>query len=287
MMPMARILFFGEVFGKLAALGWWFFEPWSPAGWVLFCAADGFVLYHLFVPSGQWLCRVVTSFETDEKEVWLTVDDGPDAGDTPQILDLLERHGARATFFVVGERVARWPHLVDEIVRRGHEIAHHTQSHPVASFWCASRARLESELDDTIAVLRTQSVRPVLFRAPVGIKNFFLSTALKKRGMHCVGWTIRSGDCLGRRAEDVVETVMRKIRPGAIILLHEGVSVRPDLRVRTISLLLDALSAQGYRCVVPGLELMRPRVERLTQTALSRSPFRSATQVGVGRGVSG
>jgi hypothetical protein len=65
------------------------------------------------------------------------------------------------------------------------------------------------------------------------------------------------------------------------------VSVRPGLRVRTISLLLEALSAQGYCCVVPRLEQMRPRVERLPQTALSRSPFRSAKPVSVGRGVSG
>jgi hypothetical protein len=71
------------------------------------------------------------------------------------------------------------------------------------------------------------------------------------------------------------------------MLLHEGASVRHELRVKTISLLLEALSAQGYRCVVPELEQMRPRVERLPQTSLSRSPFRPAKQVSVERGVSG
>jgi hypothetical protein len=92
----------------------------------------------------------------------------------------------------------------------------------------------------------------------VGIKNVFLAGALKKRDLICVGWTIRSGDCLGRRAEDVVENVMRQVRPGAILLLHEGRSVPASLRVKTIALLLESLAAQGYRCVIPDAEQFFP-----------------------------
>lgn len=270
---MARVLFFSEILGKIAGVVWWIWRPWTPVGALFFFGPDVFVLYHLFVPSGQWFARVVTSFRTDQRHVWLTIDDGPDAEDTPRILELLERHRAYATFFVVGERVARWPRLIGEIARRGHEIAHHTHTHPAGTFWCASPRRLRRELDDGLAVLRSAGARPHRFRPPVGIKNVFLAAALKKRDLLCVGWTIRSGDCLGRRAEDVVENVMRQVRPGAILLLHEGRSVPANLRVKTIALLLESLAAQGYRCVIPEAEQLCPpaAVERHAISNSSRS----------------
>jgi len=254
---MARILLFGEIVGKLAAVACWVVQPWSVLGAVFFFVPDFVVLYQLFVPSSQWLCRVFTHFATDNQEVWLTIDDGPDREDTPRILEVLQQHTARATFFVLGERVARWPNLVGQIIQRGHQIGHHTHTHPVGSFWCASRARVRRELDDATAVLFSAGAKVERFRPPVGIKNIFLGSELKSRGLNCVGWTIRSGDCLGRRAEDIVSNVMRQIRPGAILLLHEGSSVPQHLRVKVISLLLEALAARGYRCVLPRIEQLR------------------------------
>lgn len=264
---MSRILFFSELVGKIGAFGWWMYEPWSLVGWGLFAVPDFFVLYHLLVPSGQWLCPVATHFKTETNEVWLTIDDGPDPQDTPKILELLDQHDARATFFVIGDRVARWPHLVSEILRRGHEIGHHTHTHPTGTFWFASPSRVHRELDAALAVLTPTGVRPTRFRCPVGIKNFFLASALKQRGMHCVGWSIRSGDCLGRSPEDVIVGVVPKIRPGAILLFHEGISVPPQTRVKAISMLLDALTAKKFRCVVPRLEQLRPRLGETKQPA--------------------
>jgi peptidoglycan-N-acetylglucosamine deacetylase len=278
---MARILLFSEVFGKVAAVICWIFEPWSLMGAVFFVVPDLCVLYHILVPGSQGVCRTFTYFETSAREVWLTIDDGPDRDDTPQILDLLERHEARATFFVVGERVARWPGLIKEIIQRGHKIGHHTHSHPVGTFWCASRTRLRRELDDAIRVLFSAGVRPDCFRPPVGIKHILLAPELKSRGLHCVGWTIRSGDCLGRDAEDVVENVMRQVRPGAILLLHEGPSVPQQMRVTTISLLLESLTAQGYRCVVPGPHQLRVGALNKMQSKLRPMPMPEGTAVGV------
>jgi peptidoglycan/xylan/chitin deacetylase (PgdA/CDA1 family) len=277
---MAQVLFLSELIGKTAGVIIWFFQPWSVWGSLLFFGADPFVLYHLLSPSGQWLCRVVTHFRTEKNEVWLTIDDGPDATDTPQILDLLDQHGARATFFIVGERVARWPHLVSEIVNRGHEIAHHTHTHPVASFWCASRQRLARELDDTLSVLRSLNVRPRYFRPPVGIKNLLLAGALRARRLDCVGWTIRSGDCLGRTAESVVASVMRRIRPGAIILMHEGASVPAAMRVTTIAQVLEELSARQIRCVIPLQDQLCPVVASPKPT-FTASPARAVEPVAV------
>ncbi len=104
---------------------------------VCFFGPDLFLLYALLAPSAQVLVRVFTRFETRAPAVCLTIDDGPDEADTPQLLDLLDRHQARAVFFLIGERAGRQPELVAEILRRGHAVGHHTQTHPVATFWCA------------------------------------------------------------------------------------------------------------------------------------------------------
>lgn len=248
---MLRALLLFNLLGKLAALGVWFGTDRYGLGALLFFGLDAPILYHLLVPSAQGLGRVFTRFETDRREVWLTIDDGPDAEDTPRILDLLDRHEARATFFVIGERAARHPELVAEILRRGHEIGHHTHTHPVGTFWCATRARLHAELDRATAALAPAGARPRWFRAPAGIKHLQLDQALKARGLQCVGWTVRSGDCLGRRPEKVAAHVMRRLGPGMIVLVHEGDSVRPVMRVRAIALLLEACSARDFRCVLP------------------------------------
>ncbi len=254
---MARFILVCELAGKLAAAWWWMREPGSPVALACFFLPDLLVFYHLFVPSAQGFCRVFTRFETDRPEIWLTIDDGPDPDDTPRLLTLLARHEARATFFLIGERAARWPHLVEQIARAGHEVAHHTHRHPAGTFWCASPARLHAELDDALAAFAIVGVRPQRFRAPVGIKHFLLGRALAARGLVCIGWSVRSGDCLGRRVETVVASVLRRVRPGGIVLVHEGPSVPEALRVRTIERLLEALRVRGLSCVIPTADRLR------------------------------
>jgi hypothetical protein len=75
--------------------------------------------------------------------------------------------------------------------------------------------------------------------------------------LQCVGWSIRSGDCRSRRPETVVARIMRRLHPGAIVLVHEGPSVPPAVRVSAIALLLAALGAKDYRCVLPRPEQLR------------------------------
>jgi peptidoglycan/xylan/chitin deacetylase (PgdA/CDA1 family)/membrane-associated phospholipid phosphatase len=195
------------------------------------------------------------------REIWLTLDDGPDPDDTPRILDLLDRHQARATFFLVGQRAARHPALVSEISRRGHEIAHHSHTHPVADFWCAGPARTARELDRALAVfaaaLPAGTPPPRRFRAPVGFKNLFLAPALRARGLDCVGWTLRGGDTFARDPAAVAARVARRLVPGAIILLHEGPPLRPAVRVAALAAVLDLLRACDYRAVIPPAEALR------------------------------
>lgn len=225
----------------------------------LFVGAGFLFLYHLLVPAAGGLVPVRTGFTPSApaaREVWLTIDDGPDPDDTPRILDLLDRHEARATFFLIGERAARHPALVAEIARRGHEIAHHTHTHPATRFWCAGPARVGRELDAALAAYAAAvpGLRPARFRPPVGIKNAFLAPALAARGLDCIGWTLRSHDTMARSPDQVATRVARRLRPGAIILLHEGPPLRAAVRVAAITAVLELLRARDYRAVMPTLQ---------------------------------
>lgn len=225
---------------------------------VLFFGPDLWVHYHLFMPGASGIVPTLTRFETAQSEVWLTIDDGPDPHDTPRLLDLLDRHGARATFFLIGKRAARYPDLVVEIARRGHEIGHHTHRHRGALFWCATPGQVRNELDAAfVALTPANGSRPQRFRAPIGIKNVFLAKALAERGLVCVGWNVRSHDSFARDPEKVAARVLRQTRPGSILLLHEGPSLHPRVRVAAIARVLEGLTARKLRCVIPPASQLR------------------------------
>jgi peptidoglycan/xylan/chitin deacetylase (PgdA/CDA1 family) len=215
---------------------------------------DALVAYHLFVPRAQGLVRMHRRFVTTQREVWLTIDDGPDPEDTPRILALLAAHDARATFFMIGKKAAAHPELVRAVVAAGHEVAHHTQTHPLHSFWCASPGRVARELDDGLAALGGSGVRPTRFRPPAGLKNLWLGRALVTRGLVCVGWSARGLERRRGEVQDVVERVTGGLWPGAILLLHEGPAVPAAIRVEAIGRVLERLQQLGYRCVVPSAE---------------------------------
>lgn len=239
---------------KLGAGALWLGIGWPVTALAVYAATDVFLLYGIFVPSATGVCPVITRFRTDRREIWLTIDDGPDREDTPRILDALDRHQARATFFVIGERAEANPELIGEISRRGHQIAHHTYSHPAATFWVAGPGRVRNELDQTLDVLERAGARPSWFRSPVGIKNLFLGEELKVRNLASVGWNIRSYDSRSENPVSVATRVMAQVRPGSIVLMHEGAQLDSRVRVRAIELVLEALSARGFACVLPRRE---------------------------------
>jgi len=248
---MLRALLLVSAAGKAAAVLLWTLTSIRLGAVACFVLPDLLILYHLLAPSAQGVCRVLTRFETDRQEIWLTIDDGPDEEDSPRILESLDRHHARATFFLIGERAARRPELVREILRRGHEIGHHTQTHPVATFWAAGPTRVRAELDDGLFSLRGAGANPRWFRAPAGIKSLFLARALAERRLQCVGWNVRSLDTLGRDPAKVAARVIDAVRPGSIVLMHEGPPLDRRVRVQALELLLDQLAARRIACVLP------------------------------------
>lgn len=250
------------ILGKAAGLALIASGANAPLALTVFFAPGLLLLASLLVPGAPGVARVHTRFATNASEVWLTIDDGPDPVDTPRTLDLLSRHNARATFFLVGERAAAHPDLVRAIVEAGHEIGHHTHTHPAGTFWIAGPRRTARELDDALAAFATAGARPTRFRAPVGIKNLFLEPALEARGLRCIGWSLRSLDTLQRDPTALVARVRRRLQPGAIVLLHEGPRLAPAIRERGLAALLTALEEEGYRCVIPEPDLLRTQAGR-------------------------
>ena len=244
-----RLILIVNLVGKIAAM---LVAQAAPgAALALWLLPDTLFLYHLLAPNAQGLVRLHRRFATTQPEVWLTLDDGPDPEDTPRILALLAEHGASATFFVIGERAAAHPQLVRDIVAAGHEVAHHTHTHPLGTFWCASRARVARELDECLAVLASAGVRPTRFRPPAGLKNVWLAAALRSRGLVGVGWSARGLELWPGGAAAAAARVTCGLAPGAILLLHEGPPVPRATRVEGIRLVLERLRERGYSCVVP------------------------------------
>ena len=236
--------------GKLAAV----IVGWTVPGTALalWFVPDLLLAYHVFVPQAQGLGQMHRRFLTGRREVWLTIDDGPDPLDTPRILELLAAHGAKATFFVIGENAARHPEIIRAITAAGHEVAHHTHTHPLATFWCASPGRVRRELDAALHALHLAgAVRPTRFRPPAGIRNLWLARALKLHGLTCIGWSARGLECRHTEPEAVATRTLRHLRPGAILLMHEGPRVPPTIRVHAIRRVVEHLSKHDYRCVVP------------------------------------
>lgn len=217
-----------------------------------------------FFPQAGFFLPVIHRGAGDRRAVALTFDDGPDPVATPRLLDLLARHAAPATFFVVGRRAEAAPDLVREILARGHTLGNHSYRHD-PFLMLRSRERLRAEIVRTQAVLHALGVRPRVFRPPVGITNPRLPAVLGELDLACVTFSCRAGDFGNRRIGGLAHRILGRVRPGAIILLHDGAPPGRDgvqEWLAEVEKVLVGLEAQGYR-VLPLAELIgRPVTER-------------------------
>ncbi|OAJ53112.1 polysaccharide deacetylase [Paraburkholderia ginsengiterrae] len=152
----------------------------------------------------------------------LTIDDGPDPVVTPQVLDLLDAFGVRATFFCIGAKAQRHPELAREIVARGHALENHSQVH-VHTFSVTFPAALTREIDAAQRTLESLSgERPMFFRAPAGLRNIFLEPVLSKLDLRLAAWTRRGYDTRERDPRVVARRLLDGLAPRDILLLHDG-----------------------------------------------------------------
>lgn len=240
----------------------WIAAKFIAAGlWALGCRGTAIAVYlvpdpwffwQIVVPASRGFGPVASRFKTLRREVWLTIDDGPDPRTTPQVLDILDRYQARATFFVIGNNIRAHPGLAREIVNRGHTLANHTASHPAKSLWHAGAKRIGTEIDGCDEALRDAGVSATpYFRPPVGIKTPFLHRELARRGLTFVAWSARGFDSMLSEAR-ATRRILASVKPGGIILTHEG---NGDLsRVRVLEGVLQGLSSTGFTTVLPKRE---------------------------------
>jgi len=193
---------------------------------------------------GPFLCRGNLS----RRQVALTFDDGPDARSTPALLELLRNEGVPATFFCIGRQVATERELTGRIAHEGHLLGNHTYHHRnLTNFFGPRRLCEELQLTQAAIAAATGSA-PAHFRPPMGLSNPFTFFVTKKLGLRVIGWTIRSLDTCIAEPERVVRRVASRLRPGAIVLLHDG-GIPAERLVLTVKLLLAKLREQNYTVV--------------------------------------
>ncbi|WP_027584062.1 chitooligosaccharide deacetylase NodB [Bradyrhizobium sp. Ai1a-2] len=156
------------------------------------------------------------------RSVYLTFDDGPNPLCTPDVLDLLAEHRVPATFFVIGAYAADQPSLIRRMIAEGHEVANHTMNHPDLSR--CEPAEVQHEILTASSVIRMAcpqaSVRHV--RAPYGMWTEEALTTSAKAGLTALHWSIDPRDWACPGVDAIVDTVLASLRPGAIVLLHDG-----------------------------------------------------------------
>jgi polysaccharide deacetylase family sporulation protein PdaB len=193
------------------------------------------------------LANPIRGGHNNTKVVALTFDDGPDPRNTWQVLDLLRRQGARATFFVLGEWVEKHPEIVKSISADGHQIGAHTYSH--VSVARVEDQRLLSEITRTEqAILDACGTKPTCFRPPRGALSAGAMRLLSDRGYVVVLWDVDSRDWAGGSATMIACRVIADVHPGAIILMHDGGGPRPRT-IKALDQILAELTERGYKFV--------------------------------------
>lgn len=183
--------------------------------------------------------------------VALTIDDGPDPDATPQVLDLLEAAGARASFFCIGRRARQYPELCREIAARGHHVENHGDSHSKA-FPLFGFGQMKADIAAAQATLTQLTGRPPrFFRPTAGLRNPFLDPVLHQLDLELASWTRRAYDTQEGNPARVFQRLTADLGAGDILLLHDGHgALAPDGRPVILSVLprlLEHLNQQGLR----------------------------------------
>ena len=224
-------------------------------------------------PRSRWLGSNWTHLPaaaTARGEIAVTIDDGPDPTVTPAVLDLLDAHRARASFFCIARQARAHAALCREIVARGHSVENHSDghSHRFSLLGPGAMAREIDAAQRSLADITGQA--PRFFRAPAGLRNPFLQPVLQRLDLQLVSWTRRGFDTVRSDPVAMLARLVRGLGAGDILLLHDGhaartrsaeplvVSVLPALLERIASVGLSTVTLPAALRVAPGAEATRP-----------------------------
>lgn len=253
-MPIARAAFYLATAAALALVVR--SVMWGPVPVVV--AAAAMIFYVALVLAGVFVLRLrmfvdaVLEGPPDARGVALSFDDGPHPEHTRRILDLLDAGGAKATFFVVGHKAKRFPHVVKEIAERGHALGIHSYAHDRLMSLMSPRMAARDLRMALEVVESAVGERPYMFRPPVGHTSPRLAQAIQKMHLAVVGWSARGYDGLGGADPvKVAARVERDLRDGAIVLLHDAAE-RDDhdpVAIKALPRILAAMKERGLRAV--------------------------------------
>lgn len=217
-----RIVIAIMVIGTVTAYFGGKYDYWSPV-WVLAPVITSIVAIGWGVVSMrvQMFVSAECNFEPDGNEVMLTFDDGPHPDKTPEILSLLEKYNAKGVFFCIGKYVDAYPETARQIVEKGHVIGSHSYFHGNLFDLLPPRKVAAELLQTEISIRNATGQDTRFFRPPYGITNPNIAKALRQFNYRVLGWNLRSYDTVIHHPEKLKNRVLRRIKPGSIILLHD------------------------------------------------------------------
>lgn len=199
-------------------------------------------------PFGKNIVRI----STDERLVALTYDDGPNPPYTDRLLDILAKHNVKATFFMIGNRVEKYPETVRQVIAEGHQIGNHSYNHPLLGF--LPPTHVQQQIEHTDDLLRQIGVTgEIVFRAPVLTRFLPVAWVLAKDDRMHVSCNVWSWDWTTQNPDKITETVLKKTKPGSIIVLHDGMAGNKEANrsgtIEATDRIITALKRDGYRFV--------------------------------------
>jgi peptidoglycan/xylan/chitin deacetylase (PgdA/CDA1 family) len=193
------------------------------------------VYYAAYSVRSQWLGSTYWRGRIDTNAVALTFDDGP-SPDTERILDVLGAQEASATFFMVGREVESFPGIAQRVLAEGHEVGNHSYSHPSYLFQRAAETRAQIRRTQSV-IAETIGVTPQMARPPYGVRTPAYFSAARALNLQTVQWDVAGFDWKRITPRQIADNVLRKARPGSIILLHDGDSEGRNPRKNTVEAL--------------------------------------------------
>jgi peptidoglycan-N-acetylglucosamine deacetylase len=202
------------------------------------------IVYGSFTIGFNYHITSISKIKTQKKIIAITFDDGPSAY-TPTILEVLKNNNAKASFFCVGKNILDKPEIVANIIEDGHIIGNHTFSHSRDFGFKSSKTILQEIEKTNEIILKLTGSLPKYFRPPFGVTNPNVSKAIEKSTLQLIGWNIRSFDTVTESETKIYNRIIRQIKPGSIILLHDT----SEKTANVLAQLLTYLNKKKYICV--------------------------------------
>jgi len=180
-----------------------------------------------------------------ENVIALTFDDGPNEIFTPKVLALLNKYQVKATFFCIGENVKNNQELLKKIVREGHLLGNHSYDHK-NSFSFFSTDKVIENLEETNRIIEeTVNLEVLFFRPPFGVTNPNIARAVKRLKLQTFGWSIRSLDTIAKDPEKVYHKIIKKLKKGDVVLLHDT----SELSIQVLEKVLQYLDQKEIKSI--------------------------------------